>query len=417
MDDQTDNFRSVISLKILGFRPRTIVAGVLILLLVVSVISNPADLPTASDQALDYHNLSDLAWGVNKVLTLLLLAIFVIIGSTTQISSKLLTYGKYVASIVFAVFIFTLSWLIQLPLERIRTTARNQLEDDPNLPLLQWISSQFLASLPLIIFSIVAVLLVFWLINKSPRKWWLWTTAVFSFLFLAFLVVEPLTIDHQPLGQTPIEVKISQLAAKIGVPKDSIVLENCEPFDKCDMAHVSGLGPTRLILLNKGLFENYPETWTIQTFAHESKHYLKDDNLTGWAVLTFIFLVLFWLLDRICRVIIGRFSVQLGFGSIAHAAALPFVILVLNIMYLIALPPINIFRQRVEFEADRFGLELTHENKAFTEMVSSWAAGSKLHTANPSLFFMLFRSSHPSDADRITYANEYRSRLQEGPGQ
>lgn len=406
MDDQMDNFRSVISLKVLGFAPRTIVAGVLILLLVVSVLSNPADLPTATDQALDYHNLSDLAWGVNKVLTLLLLAIFVIIGSTTHISGKLLAYGKYAASLFLAVIIFTINWLIQLPFERIRTTARNQLEDDPNLPLLQWIFSQFLASLPFIIFSVVAALSVFWLINKSPRKWWLWTAAVFSFLFLFYLVIEPLTIDHQPLGQTLIEVKISELAEKIGVPRDSIVLENCEPFDKCDMAHVSGLGPTRLILLNKGLFENYPETWTIQTFAHESKHYLKDDNLTGWAVLTLIFLALFWFLDRICRVIIARFSTRLGFASMAHAAALPLVILVLHIMYLIALPPINIFRQHVEFEADRFGLELTHENKAFTEMVSSWAAESKLHTANPSLFFMLFRSSHPSDATRISFANE-----------
>lgn len=415
MDDQMDNFRSVISLKVLGFAPRTIVAGVLILLLVVSVLSNPADLPTATDQALDYHNLSDLAWGVNKVLTLLLLAIFVIIGSTTHISGKLLAYGKYAASLFLAVIIFTINWLIQLPFERIRTTARNQLEDDPNLPLLQWIFSQFLASLPFIIFSVVAALSVFWLINKSPRKWWLWTAAVFSFLFLFYLVIEPLTIDHQPLGQTPIEVKISELAEKIGVPRDSIVLENCEPFDKCDMAHVSGLGPTRLILLNKGLLENYPETWTIQTFAHESKHYLKDDNLTGWAVLTPIFLALFWFLDRICRVIIARFSTRLGFASMAHAAALPLVILVLHIMYLIALPPINIFRQHVEFEADRFGLELTHENKAFTEMVSSWAAESKLHTANPSLFFMLFRSSHLSDATRISFANEYRSRLKEDP--
>lgn len=415
MDDQMDNFRSVISLKVLGFAPRTIVAGVLILLLVVSVLSNPADLPTATDQALDYHNLSDLAWGVNKVLTLLLLAIFVIIGSTTHISGKLLAYGKYAASLFLAVIIFTLNWLIQLPFERIRTTARNQLEDDPNLPLLQWIFSQFLASLPFIIFSVVAALSVFWLINKSPRKWWLWTAAVFSFLFLFYLVIEPLTIDHQPLGQTLIEVKISELAEKIGVPRDSIVLENCEPFDKCDMAHVSGLGPTRLILLNKGLLENYPETWTIQTFAHESKHYLKDDNLTGWAVLTLIFLALFWFLDRICRVIIARFSTRLGFASMAHAAALPLVILVLHIMYLIALPPINIFRQHVEFEADRFGLELTHENKAFTEMVSSWAAESKLHTANPSLFFMLFRSSHLSDATRISFANEYRSRLKEDP--
>ena len=72
------------------------------------------------------------------------------------------------------------------------------------------------------------------------------------------------------------------------------------------------------------------------------------------------------------------------------------------------LPPVNAFRQHVEFEADRYGLELTHENEVLAEMVSSWTAKSNLRMPNPSLFFMLFRSSHPSDATRISFANEYQ---------
>jgi Zn-dependent protease with chaperone function len=161
-------------------------------------------------------------------------------------------------------------------------------------------------------------------------------------------------------------------------------------------------------LLNKGLFTAYPESLTLQTVAHESKHYVKDDNLTGWVVMTLILLVFFFLLDRVCRLIIGKFSKQLGFTSIAHPAALPLMILVLNVIFLIALPPINMFRQHVEFEADRYGLELTHNNQALAEMVSSWTTKSKTRMPNPSLFFMLFRSSHPSDATRITFANEFQ---------
>lgn len=401
-------FQSISVVKAIFLRWRVVSIGIFIHLLVSSVLANPVVIPTPTQQAVDYHNVSNVTWGVNAILTLLLPVVFLILGLGNRISDKFRKYGKYLTFVIFATIFFILNWLIQLPLERIRTTTRNQLENNPSPPILQWIFDQFLGSLPLIIVSILAVLFVYWLINKSPQKWWLWATGVFSFLFLVFLVVEPLTISHKPLGQTPVEVKISELAEQIGIPKDSIVLENCEPFDKCEIAHVSGLGPTRLILLNQEIFQNYPESWTIQTFAHESKHFVKDDNLTGWFVLTIILLFCFWLLDRICDAITQRSSNRLGFTSIGQAAALPLMILILNVMYLIALPPVNLFRQHVEFEADRFGLELTHENEALVEMASSWTTKSKLRMPDPSRFFMLFRSSHPSDADRITFANEYQ---------
>lgn len=401
-------FQSISEVKTALLQRRIIFLGIFVHLLVLSALSNPVAIPTPTEQAVEYHNISNLAWGVNQILSLLLPLVFLILGFGTRISNRSLKFGKYLTFVIFAAIFFILNWLIQLPLEGIRTTTRNQLENNPNLPILQWIFNQFLESLPLIILSILATLFVFWLINRSHHFWWLWAAGIFSFLFLVFLVVEPFTISHKPLGQTPVEVKISELGKQIGIPKDSIVLENCEPFDKCEIAHVSGLGPTRIISLNKGLFQNYPESWAIQTFAHEAKHYVKDDNLTGCIVFTFILLLGFWLLDRLCRTILHRFSNRLGFSSIGQPAALPVMIFILNIMFLIALPPINMFRQHVEFEADRYGLELTHENQALAEMVSSWTTKSKLRMPNPSLFFMLFRSSHPSDATRISFANEYQ---------
>lgn len=357
---------------------------------------------------MNYHNISNIVWSVNQFLALILLPIsLLILGSKTRFSTKL-NHGKYLTFVMLAAIIFTLGRLIQLPLDRIRTNNWNQIRNDAGSPLMQWILGQFLQALPLIIISILVSLLVYWLINKSPQRWWLWATGAFSLLFLVFLVGEPFTIGHKPLGQTPVEVKVSALAEQIGIPADSIALEECEPFESCEIAHVSGLGPTRLILLNKGLFDAYPESWTLQTFAHESKHYVKDDNLVGWLVLTLIVFIFFFLSGRVCGFLIYRFSKQLGFTSIVQPAALPLMILVLNLIYLIALPPINIFRQHVEFEADRYGLELTHENRVLAEMVSSWTTESNTRVPNPSLFFVLFRSSHPSDATRIAFANEFR---------
>ena len=388
-------------------RPRAILIGAFVLLSALSVFADPIAIPTPTEQAVQYHNLSNIVWGINHLLAMVLLPTAVLIlGSRTRIWAKR-KYGKYLTFVLFATIIFTLGPLIQLPLDRIRANNFNQIQNDAGLPVPQWIFSQFLQALPLIVVSILAALFVFWIVNKSPQKWWLWTTGIFSFLFLLFLVVEPFTISHKPLGRASVEVRISALAEQIGIPKDSIVLEDCEPFDSCDIAHVSGLGPTRLILLNKGLFDAYPESWAVQSFAHEAKHFVRDDNLVGWIVMTGILLVVFFFTDRICRTIIQRFPRRLGFTSIAQPAALPLMILALNIMYLTALPPVNVFRQHVEFEADRYGLELTHENQVLAEMASSWTTRSKSHVPDPSLFFMLFRSSHPSDATRINFANEF----------
>lgn len=403
--------RPISVFKTVFFRPRAIIIGTFILSSAVAAFASPIAVPTPTEQAVEYHNVSNIVWGVNQFLALLLLPVaLLILGSRTRISNKL-KYSKYLTVVIFATIFSTLNWLIQLPLDRIRTNNLNQIKSDAGLPVMQWILSQFLQALPSIVLSILVALLVYWLINRSLPKWWLWATGVFSFLLLVVLVFEPYTTTHKPLGQSPVEVKISALAEQIGIPTDSIVLEDCEPFDSCEIAHVTGLGPTRLILLNKGLFDAYPESWTLQTFAHESKHYVKDDNLVGWIVLTLILLVFFFLLDRVCGMIIQRFSKQLGFTSIGQPSALPLMILVLNIMYLIALPPINLFRQHVEFEADRYGLELTHQNQVLAEMVSNWTTESKHRMPDPSLFFMLFRSSHPSDATRISFANEFQSKV------
>lgn len=391
-------------------RPRTVYTAVLTMLSAVSLFAGPVPIPVPTRQAVEYHAISNIVWGSNQILTLLVPVVFLISGLGTRISFKTLKYGKYLTFALISTLLFILNALVRLPLDRIRTNKLNQIKNVAGDPLLQWILGQFLESLPSVVLTTVAAVLVFWLINTSPKRWWLWATVGFSALSLVVLVGEPYLTDHKPIGQTPIESKVVEFAGRVGIPKDSIALEACEPVDSCVDAHVVGLGPTRLILLNEGLLRSRPESWTLQTFAHESKHFVKDDNLTGWAVLTFIFLIFFLAADLICRAAIRRFSGRLGFDSIAHPAAMPLLVLVLSVVYLIALPPINLFRQHVEFEADRFGLELTGDTEVLAEMVSSWTTTSTFRVPEPSPFFMLFRSSHPSDASRIEFANGYRAK-------
>ncbi len=72
----------------------------------------------------------------------------------------------------------------------------------------------------------------------------------------------------------------------------------------------------------------------------------------------------------------------------------------------LAVTPIFIaFNQHIEREADRFGLELTHENEAAATMFAKWLK-PETGIADPGWFEHIFRSTHPSLGDRIRMANE-----------
>jgi STE24 endopeptidase len=168
------------------------------------------------------------------------------------------------------------------------------------------------------------------------------------------------------------------------------------------------------MLLNDALLLQNPHSWTVQTVAHEAKHFAKDDNIKAFFLLSGLALVALGVTHRAGHAIIARWSGSLGFADFAHPASLPLAVLLLNAFYVVALPPVNAFRQHVELEADRFALELTRDSTTQAQMTASWTS-QKGAVPEWSLFFQLFRASHPSIAERIRLANAYRPWLEGKP--
>src|SRR6201987_3875272 len=64
------------------------------------------------------------------------------------------------------------------------------------------------------------------------------------------------------------------------------------------------------------------------------------------------------------------------------------------------------FPRHIEHEADRFGLELTHENHA-AAMIFVRDAQKEL-ALEWGTFFLIFRADHPPIRERIEFANNYK---------
>jgi Zn-dependent protease with chaperone function len=71
------------------------------------------------------------------------------------------------------------------------------------------------------------------------------------------------------------------------------------------------------------------------------------------------------------------------------------------------MPVLMAFSRHIEHEADRFGLELTHnDHAAATAFVSLQQAN--LGLPRPPLICQLWLGSHPTIAERIEFCNDYR---------
>jgi Zn-dependent protease with chaperone function len=92
-------------------------------------------------------------------------------------------------------------------------------------------------------------------------------------------------------------------------------------------------------------------------------------------------------------------------------AALPLLVLLLGAATFLLTPPMLALSRHFEHEADRFGLELTHDNHTCATVFVKFVQHD-LSYPRPSALVQFFRGSHPSVAERIDFCNSYHPWLQ-----
>jgi Zn-dependent protease with chaperone function len=86
---------------------------------------------------------------------------------------------------------------------------------------------------------------------------------------------------------------------------------------------------------------------------------------------------------------------------------LPLIILLFSAYLLIISPVALAFSRHHEHEADRFGLEITRNNRAAATAFVKLQQ-ENLAVPRPHFLVKLWRASHPPLGERIDFSNEYR---------
>jgi Zn-dependent protease with chaperone function len=376
--------------------------------------AEPLPVPAPTPEALAYHHWQDLFWLVEQALGFLIPIVILFTGWSAKLTgwSRRVTGGRWYPTLaLYGVLYLLITSIVGLPESYIHDYLFAHAYDQSSQTLAKWGSDQAIG----LAVGAVATALVIWipflLIKRSPRRWWLWSSVALTPVVIIAFVVTPLWIaplfNHfTPLPDSPLKAKIVAEAARGGLNDATILKMDQSTDSKTFGAYVSGLGGSERIVLFDTALTALDEGEILFVVGHEMKHYLMSDVWKLVGINAGLMLGGFFVVDWLGRAAIRRWASTFGFTDLADPAALPLLFLIFGLVSLVVTPVLYGVTRHIEHEADRFGLEMTHDNRAAASAFIK-RQNEAMGVPYPGWLERTFRLDHPSLGDRITFANEY----------
>ena len=376
--------------------------------------TGPVPVPEPSEEALRYYQSGNVLWLVDVAWGLLVPGLFLFSRLSARIRAWARRLGRwwfFVVGIYFLIF-YTLYSLIGLPLDYYEGFVRPHAYGLSNQTLAKWAHDTLLAWLIGAATGVLFLWVPYLLLARSPRRWWLYTAALaVPFLFLVLLIepiwIAPLFNQFGEMKDKPLEAKILALAHRAGIDSDRVYEVNKSVDTKTVNAYVTGFLNTKRIVLWDTLLAWHNDRQILFVMGHEMGHYVLGHVVQGMVLLSFLVLATLYAIHRSAGALIRRFQARFGFDRLADVASLPLLIVLVNLFVLIVSPAGLAFSRHIEHEADRFGLEITQDNRAAAEAFVRMEH-ENLAVPRPGQFYKLWRASHPPLGERIDFCNAYR---------
>ncbi|MGW5559295.1 M48 family metalloprotease [Micromonospora sp. NPDC003944] len=246
-------------------------------------------------------------------------------------------------------------------------------------------------------------------IRLAPRWWWAFGAAGAAVLvvllsFVLPVLVEPVFNRFTPMEQGPLRTELMSMAARDGVPVRDVLVADASRRTRAVNAYVSGLGPTRRVVVYDTLLREATPAEVTAVVAHELGHAKDSDvaagTLTGAlgaaAAVVALYLLGSW----------GPLLRLAGVDSVAQPRAFPLLVALVTVAGLIAAPVQALMSRRVEARADAHALALTNDPESF-ESMQRRLGSVNLGDPDPPRWEYLYSASHPSTVERMAAARAY----------
>jgi STE24 endopeptidase len=243
----------------------------------------------------------------------------------------------------------------------------------------------------------------------APRWWWAWGAAgaaclVVLLSFVLPVLVEPVFNKFTPMPPGPQRTELMALAERDGVPVRDVLVADASRRTRAVNAYVSGLGPTRRIVVYDTLLREAPPEEVAAVVAHELGHAKDRDVLTGTLVGALgaaVGVVMLYLLGAWTPLLRAA-----GVTSIGEPRAIALLLAVSAVAGLVSAPAQAFLSRRTEARADAHALALTRDAAAFEAMQRRLSTVNLADPDPPRWEYALF-ASHPTTVQRMAAARAF----------
>ena len=382
--------------------------------LLLAAIQAPVAVPEPSELAIRYHRTGNALWVLNTLIAFAVPAAFLWFGWSAWIRDFARRIGRgWLGTLLVYVAVFILATsLLTLPLDFYQGYVREHAYGLSNQTLGKWASDAATALLIALIAGPLLAIVPYFLLRRSPRRWWLGAgLAALPILTFVYIVVPiwvlPLYNTFGPLTDKVLETRILETAGRAGIAGSRVYEVEKSVDTRTISAYVVGFGATKRIVLYDTLLETLTPDEIVFVVGHEMGHYVLRHIVLLLILNSALVLGALWVVHRTAGLLIARCGGRFGFDRLEDPASVPLLLLLASLASFLAQPIALVASRHLEHEADRFGLELTRENRA-AALAFVKLQQENLSVPRPAPIYRMWRASHPSLAERISFCNEYR---------
>jgi Zn-dependent protease with chaperone function len=362
------------------------------------------------------HMTMHFAEEIWDIVSLLLLLGFGVIGWMRDVAVRF--RSRWVQGYVFLGLYLAAGTLLSLPLD----LYEQHLELKYALSVQgwgSWFGDQAKTFGLMWVFGGLVVMLLFWIIRRAPRRWWLvfWVCSIPIVFFGIYVApyIEPIFYHYEPLQATQpaLVSKLEEIVQKghMDIPPERMFLMKASAKVTTLNADVEGFGASKRVVVWDNTIAKATPDEILLVFGHESGHYVLGHIRTGVGFSILLLLVMLYLGYHFVQGVLRQFGARWHIPAQEDWAALAILMLAFSLFGSLTEPLQNAFSRSHEHAADVYGQEAIHGIVADPQAAAKGAfdvlGETSLADPNPNQLYEFWSYSHPAIGRRAAFAHAY----------
>jgi STE24 endopeptidase len=366
--------------------------------------------PDKLQRAIEYAHAGYWLHFASELLSILILAAIIGTGLGAKFRdwAEAASKRRFVQALIFVPLLVAVNDLLYLPAniygQHLELKFDQSIQSWPSW-LWDWTKTELLT----LLCAVPLALLLYAVIRRSPRRWWLyfWLATlpiIAAVMYLEPMIIEPMFYRFEPLAAThPALVnQLEGIVARAGlnIPRDRVFEMKASAKLNSLNAYVSGFGGSKRIVVWDTTIEKLTTPEILFVFGHEMGHYVLNHIRNSLLLLALALLALFWA---------GSHAVRWMVPDIGDWTSLPVLLLIASVASALSEPVVNSYSRWQEHQADLYALEITRGTVPTAAAAHSFQVMGEigLDEPNPNPFIVFWLYSHPSTPSRFDLAQRY----------